>query len=95
MVLEHNLGSTCGSQPLCYQDIKEEIRMMERMSFISYIFRSNKDLTKEVKKTRSEAKLGFQDEEGPSTSYQQKEDPVLHIAPKKHSMAFSFEYKRH
>ena len=69
------------------------------MSLISSLFRSKKDLTQEVKqrrrKERSETTLGFQDEEGPCTSYQQKEDPVLHKAPKKHTMAFSLKYKRH
>ena len=67
---------------------------MEVMSFISSPFSSRKDLTKEVKKRRSDVKLGFQDEEGPCTSYQQKEDPELYRAPKKHTMAFYFEDKR-
>ena len=76
VVSEHNLGSACGSQPLCYQKNKKkekEIKMMERMSFISSLFRSKKDLTKEVKQRKmdkiSETALGFQDEEGPCTSY--------------------------
>ena len=73
--------------------------MMEVMSFISSPFSSRKDLTKEVKKIRmekrSETTLGFQYEEGPCTSYQQKEDPIFHRAPKKHTLAFYFEDKRH
>ena len=68
--------------------------MMEVMSFISSLFRSKKDLTKELKR-RTETTLGFQDEEGPCTSYQQKEDLVLHRAPKKHTLPFSFEEKMH
>ena len=44
---------------------------------------------------RSEATLGFQDEEGPCTSYQQKEDPVFHRAPKKHPMPIYFEDNKH
>ena len=67
------------------------------MSFISSLFRTKKDLTKEVKKRnmekRSETTLGFQDEEGPCTSYQQKEDLVLHRALKKRAMPFSIEDK--
>ena len=73
--------------------------MIERMSFISSLFKSKKDLTKKVKQRKveksNETTLRFQDEEGPCTSYQQKEDPVLHRAPKKQTMAFSFEDKRH
>ena len=74
---------------------------MEIMSFISSLFRYKRDLTKEFKQgkmeKRSETTLGFQDEEGPCTSYQQKGDPVLHRAPKKHTMPFHFEEedKRH
>ena len=72
--------------------------MMEKMSLISSLFRSKKDITKDVKQRkmekRSETTLGFQNEEGPCTSYQQKEDHVLHRAPKKHAMPFSFEDKR-
>ena len=71
--------------------------MMEGMSFISSLFRSMKDLTNKVKKIEmernNETSLGFQDEEGPCTSYQQKEEPVLHRAPKKHAMPFPFEGK--
>ena len=97
MVLEHHLGSACEFQLICYKKKKKkekEIRMMGGMNFISSLFRSKKDLTKEVKQRRmekrSETTLGFQDEEGPCTSYQQNEDPELHRAPKKHTMAFSF-----
>ena len=72
---------------------------MGGMIFISSLFRSKKDLTKEVQQRKmekgSETTLGFQDEEGPCTSYQQKEDLVLNRAPKKHDMPFYFEYKRH
>ena len=73
--------------------------MTERIRFISSLFRSKRDLTKEVKQRKMEKNhettLGFQDEEGPCTSYQQKEEPVLHRAPKKHAMPFPFEDKRH
>ena len=75
--------------------------MMERMSFISSIFRSKRDLTKEVKQRRmkrnNETSLGFQDEEGPCTSYQQKKQLVLHRDPKKNAIPFPFEEedKRH
>ena len=72
--------------------------MMERMSFSSQIFGSKKDLTKEFKQRKmekiSETTLGFQDEEGPCTYYQQKEDLELHIAPNKHVMPFPFEDNR-
>ena len=104
MVSEHNLGSSCGSQPLCYQENKKkdkEIRMMEGMSFISSLFRSKRDLTKDVKQRRmernNETSLGFQDEEGPCTSYHQKRNLVLHRAPKQYTMPFYFEEedKRH
>ena len=45
----------------------------------------------------NETSKGFQEEEIPYTSYQQKKEPVLHRAPKKHTMPFSFgeEDKRH
>ena len=73
--------------------------MVEGMSFIPYLFRSKKDLTKEAKQRkmekRSETTLGFQDEEGPCTSYHKKLDLVLHKAPKKHIMKFSLKDKRH
>ena len=66
MVSEHNIGSAYASQPLCYQKIKKkekEIRMMERMSFISSLFRSKRELTKEVKQRKmekgNETRLGF------------------------------------
>ena len=104
VVSEHNLGSACGSQPLCYQENKKkdkEIKMMEIMSSISSPLRSKGDLIKEVKHRKvekiNETTLGFQDEEGPCTSYQQKKDLILHRAPKKHTMPFSFgeEDKRH
>lgn len=61
VVSEHNLGSACGSQPLCYQENnkkKRKMRMMERISFISSIFRSRKGLTKEVKQRREERSSG-------------------------------------
>ena len=104
MVSEHNLGRACGSQPLWYQDNKKkekEIIIMEGMSFISSLSRSMRDLTKEVKKRRmernNETTLGFQDEEGPCSSYQKRKESVLHRAPKKYTMTFSFEEedKRH
>ena len=73
--------------------------MMEGMSFISSLFRSTRDLTKEVKQRRMERSnetiIGFQDGEGPCTSYQQKEDLVFHRDPNKHAMPFPFEEKRH
>ena len=69
--------------------------MMERMSFISSLFRSKSDLTKEVKQRkvekRNETTLGFQDEEAPCTSYQQNKEAVLHRAPKKRTMPSPFE----
>ena len=71
------------------------------MIFISSLFRSKRDLTKEVKERkvekRNESTLGLQDEECPCNSYNQKEEPVLHRAPKKHAMPFPFEGedKRH
>ena len=75
---------------------------MEGMSFISSLFRSMRGLTKEVKQIRmernNETSVGFQDEEGPCTSYQQKKEPVLNRAPKKYTMPFYFEEeedKRH
>ena len=74
---------------------------MEIMSFSSSLFRFKKDLTNEVKKIimerNNETSLGFQDEEGPCASYQQKKKPVLHRAPKQYTMPFSFEEegKRH
>ena len=34
---------------------------------------------------------GFQDKEGPCTSYQQKRKPILRKAPKQYSMSASFE----
>ena len=61
VVSEHNIGSACGSQPLCYQENKKkkkEIRMMERMSF-THLFsdliraspkRSSKEEWREVMK---------------------------------------------
>ena len=75
--------------------------MVEKTIFISSLFRYKRDLTKEVKQRKvdksNETTLGFQDEEGPCTSYQQKKNLVLHRAPKKHTMPFPFEEedKRH
>ena len=51
-----------------------------------------------MKKERcNETFKGFQEEEGPCTSYHQKKEPVLHRAPKQYTMPFSFEEgdKRH
>ena len=45
----------------------EEIEMMKRMSLLSSVFRSRKDLSKEVKKMEEG------EEEGPCTSYSQRE----------------------
>ena len=68
---------------------------MERMNFISPLFISKKSLTKEIKQRKMEkiheTPLGFQDEEGPCTSYKKKEDLVFHRGPKKNAMPFSFE----
>ena len=68
---------------------------MERMSFISSLFRSNRDLTKEVKQRRmercNETSKGFEEEGGPCTSDQQKKELVFHRAPKQYTMPFSFE----
>ena len=46
--------------------------MMEIMSFISSLFRSRKDLSKEVKKIEEGG------EEGPCTSYSHKEEDMKH-----------------
>ena len=99
MVSEHNLGSAYGSQSLCYQENKKkekEIIIIERMILISFL-RSKRDLTKEVKQNKvekiNETTLGFQGEEGPCTSYQQKKDPVLHRAPTKNAMPFLLKEK--
>ena len=47
--------------------LKIEIKMMKRMSLLSSVFRSRKDLSKEVKKIEGE-------EEWPCTSYSHKEE---------------------
>ena len=56
--------------------------MMERMSLISSLFRSRKNLSKEVKqikeKKHRETPRGFQEEEGPCTSYFQREEDMNH-----------------
>ena len=68
---------------------------MGGMSFISSLFRSKKDLTKEVKQRRmekiNETSIGFQDEECPCTFYQHKRKLVLHRAPNKYNMPYYFE----
>ena len=39
----------------------------------------------------NETSRGFQDEEGPCTSYQQQKEPVLHRDPKRSTMSTFFE----
>ena len=72
VVSDHNLGSTCEFQPICYKKNKKS-KMMEGMSFVSSLFRSMKNLSKEVKHMKEERynenSRWFQDEEGPCTSY--------------------------
>ena len=100
MVSKHNLGSSRDFHKICYQKNKKKKKkkrftMMEGMIFVSYIFRSMKDLSKEVKQMRmercNETSRGFQDEEGPCTSYQQQRKLVLHRAPKKYTMSTFLE----
>ena len=83
MVSKHNLGSAYEFQPICYQENKKKKHkkknkrsiVMEGIIFISSLFRSMRDLTKDVKKIRmdrnNETTIGFQYEKGPCTSYQQ------------------------
>ena len=62
MVSEHNLSLVYGYHPFSYLENKKkekEIKMMEGMSFISSLFRSMRDLTKEVKKRRMEPIRGI------------------------------------
>ena len=71
------------------------------MSFISYLFRSIKNLSREVKQMReercNETSRGFQDEEGPCASYKHKKELLFHRAPNKYAIPFPFEAedKRH
>ena len=53
--------------------------MVEGMRLMSSLFRSMKNLSKEVKqmKESNETSRGFQEEEGTCTSYSQKKEPVL------------------
>lgn len=75
--------------------------MMERMSFVSSLFRSMKNLYKEVKQMQderyNETTRGFQEEGSPCTSYSQKEEPVLQRNSNKYTMPFlsEEEYKKH
>ena len=73
----------------------KRLEMMEGMQFVSSLFRSIKDLSKEVKQRRmdkfNETSRGFQDEEGPCNSYQQKRQPVFHRSPNRYSMSTLFE----
>ena len=59
--------------------------MKEYCSFSTPLFRSMKDLSKEVKQMKRERKKEYLrrifDEEGLSTSYQQKREPENHISP--------------
>ena len=48
--------------------LKKKIKMMKRMTFLSSVFRSRKDLSEEVKDIEEGV------EEGPSTSYCHKEE---------------------
>ena len=50
----------------------EEIKMMKRMSLLSSVFRSGKDRSKDVKKMEEG------EEEGPCTSYSQREEGMKH-----------------
>ena len=52
--------------------LKTEIRMMNRMSFLSWVFRSRKELSKEVKETEEG------EEEEPCTSYSQRGEDKRH-----------------
>ena len=60
------------AQPVAFKPKKEEINMMKRMSLFSSVFRSRKNLSKEVEE-KEERK-----EEGPYTSYSHQEgDKIL------------------
>ena len=50
----------------------EEVKIMQRMRFISSVFRSSKDLSKEVEKTEKG------EEEGPCTSYSHQGGKMEH-----------------
>ena len=50
----------------------KEVKMMQRMRLISSVFRSSKNLSKEVEKTEKG------EEEGPCTSYSHKEVDQKH-----------------
>ena len=68
---------------------------MEGLIFASSSFISMKDLSKEINETRRERKIEtsrrFQDEEGPSTSFQQQRRPENHRSPHGSIMATFFE----
>ena len=53
-------------------ELTEEVKMMQRMRFLSSVFRSSKDLSKEVEKTEKG------EEEGPCTSYSHQGGKMEH-----------------
>ena len=78
----------------CYK-IKSKARIMERMSLLSSLLRSRKNLSKEVKleeeRRSNETFREFQEEEEPCTSYDQKRRPMLQRAPNNWNISFPFE----
>ena len=68
---------------------------MGRMSLLSSLFRSSKNLSVEVKKGEerrsSETYREFQEEEEPCTSYDQKRRPVMWRDPNNWNLPFTFE----
>ena len=73
--------------------------MMEKMRLLSLVFRSKKGLSQEVNKKRerrcTETPRGFQEEEGPCTSYSHKGEDKRHGGHLDHHILSQYlvEYK--
>ena len=65
--------------------------MAEGLNFATLLFRYMQDLSKETKEMRRgrqrETSRGFQNEEGPRTSYQQHKQPTMQRAPQHFSIS--------
>ena len=103
VVSEHNIGSTYEFQPIFYKKKKRMIRDLKWWKewtlshHFSDLWRTSLRRLSKWKRRCNETFRGFQEEEGPCTSYSQKKEPMLKQAPKNYTSPFPFEEeeKRH